>query len=705
MKKANNVQQSITKIVEVNVNNGNNNNPSNASAKELIQINNLKEILGQTSKKGERLILLNKLSEKLLLVAPEEVLKYASQALMMGQIVNAKQQIIKSNLILGAYYNKIEDNESALSHFQNALLVSLELEDNVSSSNCYLEVGHANRKLGQTKAAISNYQSALKLYKELKNNAVVLDIIIILGELSEEIDDLLNAQLYFKLAISKQKEFNIDKSKQANIFNKLGCIYLLTEQYQEAEPVFLEALAINKVVENHLEVSKNSTNLGQVYLNLKQYDQAINFFNIALKSSIADANSIGMASTLKSIGVVYHALEMYDACIRNYNEALVIFKELDDQQEISTLLEVLGKINFQIRNYQKAVSFFKQTLDLGALLMDDRLIVNSHFYLGKVSLKKQNPETAISHFEECIQKAEAANLQSDFIEVYQEISNCYAEMNQYKEAFNMQKKFNVLLEFKLTNSEKTEVQKLKDTTNVSLEKNKQLQTQNVELKRFISSAIQELRPPIRVIASFTEILMKAESNENNDEFLGIVNRSSKRVQSFLKDVYTFSRIIDKSNLPTINISLNNVLKNVLNNLGINHHTQPKVTLLESELPTVNAEPDEMALVLESILMNSLKHNAGRAIEIKIFFEEKEDQLIISVEDNGIGVDKEFQDLVFYLFTRVSSKEKKSCEGTGIGLSMAKKVLNNRKHDIWMETPETGAGTRVSFSVSKPQFPS
>lgn len=702
MKESFNIRHKDPPIVEQNTNGSNSDYSANALEPGMAQINNLKEILGQTHKKGERIILLNKLSEKLLKVAPEEVVKYASQALMMGKIVNAKQQMIKSNLILGQFYKLNEDFEQALLYLDSALQISLELEDNLSSSSCYIEVGSANWKLGRLNNAINNYHKGLELYKEFNNDEIVLSLILILGELSRTIGDLLNARTYYLEALSMQKELKTDLKEQANTLNKLGCIYLETEQYESAESSFLEAICNNKVSGNIMGISENSLNLGVVCLKLKQFDQSIQFFNDALSINISTANSLGIATALKKLGLVYYELEVYDASIRNYKEALGVFKTLGIKKEIAALVEKLGKINFQIRKYRKAISFFKQGLDLGVLLNDHRLVTNSHFYLGKISLKTRNPETAIAHFDNCIRKVELANLQSEFIDVYQEISNCYAQLNKYEEAFQMQKKFNVLLEFKLTNNDRAKVAKLKDSKSVNLKRIKQLHGQNIELKRFISSAIQELITPVRIISSFTDILMKThddESEQNNEEYLDIISRSSKRISSLLKDVNTFTRIIDKSNYPTTNISLESIMETVIENLAINEQTRPNVTLVLPELPKVNAERDEMTLVLESILMNSLKHNAGKEIKVIVSLEEKEDQYVVSVEDNGIGVDKEFQELVFSQFTRISTNN--SYEGTGIGLTMAKKVLNNRKHDIWMETPETGVGTRVSFSVSKP----
>lgn|GEM_PF-4362884 len=667
-------------------------------------IGDFKAVLNHSQKKGERLILLNKLSKKLLKTAPEEAFKYASDALRLGKVLNAKQQLIKTNLILGSYYRIINDHKNALEHYNDVKFISLEIEDKVSSSNAYVQVAQTYWKLGQLKEAIDHYTKGLEQFEGLHNEEVSLDLLLILGELNEQLDELPEAKRYYNLALIKQKELQTGQEQEADILHKMGVVQLLTGEFEKAEPLFLKALGINKLIKNTILVAENANSLGLVYMKLKQYDKAIHFLNDSFKINSYNGITDKIAANLKNLGHVHYELELFDSCIRNYKHALELYKDLGVNKEIASLLESIGQIYFLLKKYRKAITMFKQALNLGTFLKDELLSINCNLHLGKISLITRDPETAILHFDNCIRKAETANLQSFFIGVYEEIAHCYALLGQHEEAYKMQKKYNVLIEFKFSNNNRANVARLEDSTNIGLKQIKQLQSQNIELKRFITSAIQELRSPVRLVSSFSEMMITkdndTEINQNSDEYLEIVNRSSKQINQFLKDIQTFIRIIDNSNYPTTNLNLNTILEQTTELLGINQQNSPVICIVPRELPKVNADKDEMTLVLESILRNSLNHNAGNEIKIWISFEEKDGHYIVSVEDNGIGVDKDFQELVFNQFTRIGTTSDRY-EGTGIGLTMSKKILNNRNHDIWMETPSSGIGTRVSFTVSKP----
>jgi len=704
-KKPQNLQSKQTKLTTLNSIDKKLVNPLIVTNVEKSKINNLKNILNQTFKNGERLILLNKLSERLLTVAPEEAIKYASQALMLGKVINAKQHLMKSNLILGTYYCVMKDFENALMHYNSLLLLSLEIKDKVASSNAYVQVGHANLQLGRVKCSINSYKQALKLYQELSNEPVSYKLLLILGELNKEAANWKDAEFYFQKALIKQRKLRSDLAEEAELLGKLGNIFLHTNQFEKAETVLVEAIEINQELENKAQVAENSNDLGLVCLKLKRYDQAIHCFTNSLKINDLISDTIGVATSYKNLGTVNYELERYDESIRNYNQALDAFKVLGINLEVLELLETLGKLYYLLKKYRKAISYFTQATKIEMIPQNHTSAINCQFYLGKIYLKTKDPKKAIFHFENCSALVEEANLQSEFIEVYQEIANCYAQLNMFNEAFQMQKKYNILFGFKFSNNDHARVAQLEYKENDNLKKIKHLHNQNIELRRLVLSTIQEMREPVRAISSFTDLLMDGDIHPkaNKEEFLQIISRSSKRINSFLKDVDTYTRIIDKSNFPTSDFSLETILWNVIENLGINKRILPNIDVILSELPKVSADRDEMTLVIESILLNALKHNAGKEMMIWIKAQDKDDHYVISIEDNGAIVNQSAQNHIINQFAEVGVPENYSSTKTDFGLTMAKKVLNNRNHDIWIETPSSSIGTRVLFTVSKPSL--
>lgn len=421
---------------------------------EKYMISNLKEILNRTQKNGERLILLNKLSEKLLMMLPEEAYKYASIAWNLGRSIKARAQLIKSNLILGAYHRNKQEFETALEHYQNVLNIGLELEDKISIANAYVQVGYMNWRLRRLNKSIISYTKGLELYIEMNNEKLTLSLTKVLGDLHIEIGNETKAEYYFLSALTKQRQFNENLLEESKLLTKLGEAYLLSGQLVKAETNFLKALSHNKATEDLSEVANNSNNLGVVYMKQKRYDHAIDCFNNALKLNHQHSDTRKIAITYHHLGNAYYELEVNDSCIKNYKEALEAYKRIGDNVKVASLMGLLGKIYFRLKKYRKSLLSLKQAISVSSILDDQRIVIECHFYMGKIALKTRDPETAITHFDNCIRKLEACSLQSEFLEVYQEIASCCAQLNQFAEAYKWEKKYNVLLEFKFSNSDK-----------------------------------------------------------------------------------------------------------------------------------------------------------------------------------------------------------------------------------------------------------
>jgi light-regulated signal transduction histidine kinase (bacteriophytochrome) len=108
----------------------------------------------------------------------------------------------------------------------------------------------------------------------------------------------------------------------------------------------------------------------------------------------------------------------------------------------------------------------------------------------------------------------------------------------------------------------------------------------------------------------------------------------------------------------------------------------------------------MRQLFQNLLNNALKYNEkGKAPKVKITASELEDEWKFSISDNGIGINKEYLDKIFNIFQRLHGKEE--YEGTGMGLAMCKKIVEDHGGKIWAES-ETGKGSTFHFTISKNQ---
>jgi two-component system CheB/CheR fusion protein len=248
---------------------------------------------------------------------------------------------------------------------------------------------------------------------------------------------------------------------------------------------------------------------------------------------------------------------------------------------------------------------------------------------------------------------------------------------------------------------KTTSQKLQST-------NEQLQISNMDLYQFASIASHDLKEPLRKIIAFGNILeskIKEKINEQEKNYLDKIIKSSGRMQNLIEDVLTFSRL-SNTEIALSDSDLTNVVKTVIDDLEISIANK-KAKIKIGKLPVVNAVPAQMQQLFHNLISNALKFNESKVPSIhidavKLNGELKEKMGIdakgyfaIRVKDNGIGFDVEYQDKIFKMFQRLNA----SYSGTGIGLAICKKIMENHGGIIYAES-ELNKGSEFTILLPK-----
>ena len=124
----------------------------------------------------------------------------------------------------------------------------------------------------------------------------------------------------------------------------------------------------------------------------------------------------------------------------------------------------------------------------------------------------------------------------------------------------------------------------------------------------------------------------------------------------------------------------------------------QATVELQELPReISCEPNQLGIVFYNLIGNAIKFNKNENPKVLVTKEEKENEWMFSIQDNGIGIDSRYKDKVFQIFKRLHRREE--YEGTGIGLSLCKRIINRHKGRIWFNS-ELGEGTTFFFTISK-----
>ena len=259
------------------------------------------------------------------------------------------------------------------------------------------------------------------------------------------------------------------------------------------------------------------------------------------------------------------------------------------------------------------------------------------------------------------------------------------EMELRKRAEEEIRQFNISLE-----------RRVADRTAELAEKAKDLARSNAELQQFAYVASHDLQEPLRMVASFTQLLAKRYGDKlDNDarDFINYAVDGATRMQTLISDLLTYARVGTQGR-PLASTECEELLSRVLENLKLIIE-ESGAAITHDPMPVVMADSQQLGQLFQNLLTNAIKFRGEESPRIRISAERKGSEWRISVRDNGIGISKEHADRIFVIFQRLHTKTE--YPGTGIGLAICKKIVERHGGHIWVE-PFPEGGSTFCFTI-------
>ena len=235
-----------------------------------------------------------------------------------------------------------------------------------------------------------------------------------------------------------------------------------------------------------------------------------------------------------------------------------------------------------------------------------------------------------------------------------------------------------------------------ETDQLLLKLNKELLRSNKELQQFAYVASHDLREPLRMISSFTQLLASKYGNrlgKEADEYINFAVDGAKRMHNLINALLSYSRIQTKGQEFT-RLDMNRVLKTALENLSIGI-AETKANITFGDLPGISGDEGQITQLFQNLIGNAIKFNKNLP-QIHISAKGENGNYIFSVKDNGIGIEEKYFERIFIIFQRLDCNGEYS--GTGIGLSICKSIVERHGGRIWVES-EVDKGTTIFFTVN------
>lgn len=228
---------------------------------------------------------------------------------------------------------------------------------------------------------------------------------------------------------------------------------------------------------------------------------------------------------------------------------------------------------------------------------------------------------------------------------------------------------------------------------------RELENKNNDLEMFAYTSSHDLQEPLRMVTSFlTRLQMKYEDqlDDKAHQYIHYAVDGAKRMRQIIMDLLQFSRAVNLDGEKEM-VDLNQLVDDITQ-LYLKVIQEKKAKIRSSKLPTIYTHRMAMHQILQNLISNALKYSSKMVPpDIVVDADELDDHWIFSVKDNGIGIPKEYSEKIYIIFQRLHNKEEYS--GTGIGLAIVKKVVENLNGKIWFEANKD-AGTTFFFTHPK-----
>jgi PAS domain S-box-containing protein len=224
----------------------------------------------------------------------------------------------------------------------------------------------------------------------------------------------------------------------------------------------------------------------------------------------------------------------------------------------------------------------------------------------------------------------------------------------------------------------------------------ELSRSNAELEQFTYVASHDLQEPLRMVASYTQLLARryqGKLDEDADEFIHYAVDGAKRMQELIQDLLSYARVgsagsaFDRVNCQELVAELTSDMRSTLESASADVRV--------GSLPQVSGDQVQLRQVFQNLIGNAVKYCGNERPRIDISAERSDGTWTFSVRDNGIGIEPQYTEQVFSMFKRLHGRDR--YEGTGIGLAICKKIVERHGGRIWVES-QPGDGSTFRFTL-------
>ncbi len=547
--------------------------------------------------------------------------------------------------------------------------------------------------------------------KELETKGIVLDFLgrclVYIGDFSTAYEKQIEALKIYK--------FLKDDLLLANIYYGIGNNYFYQGQHDLSLENFQNAYELYKKLDDEISISQIYGAFGSIYYEQKNYEEALRYNILYYESAKELKDEIVMGWALLNVGSSYEMLNQFDKATSTLSEGLELAKINEDISLEGYILEALAGIFFKEKKYGKALDYIDKSYKIAQGNNDKSNMLDlykSYADLYSAKFDYENYEIYIDKYinlkdslfnEESVDRISQISEQFKLEQIQQQ-----NEINLLKKDKQMQRVLVIssliillllsYLAYARIRSQREKNALLVKKNNEIINQYKILEDSNRDLQNYAKIISHDLKEPLRNISGFSTLLKRKinKSDIGNDEdvieFTDFIINNTNQMNTLLSSLLHYSEItIREVNIEPINVKeeITSILENQ-NSDFIQH--------LDINIKTIQFDANQFRELIVQILDNAIKFkNEDKKLQLSIIGNDFSNYSEITINDNGIGIDKAYYESVFVVFKRLNDRA--TFEGAGVGLAICKKIIEMRGGSISI-TSEVNNGTTVHIKIPK-----
>jgi len=545
---------------------------------------------------------------------------------------------------LGDDYMALGEYDEAYDYFTRSYKISKAIDDSVQAAIAMHNVG--------------------RVFKELGQYDIALDHLEISRKLSEQAGDL---------------------EGPAYTFNEVGDVYLRKQEYDLAEKTLMQALWLTRDLHINILEPEVISRLARLYLAQKEFEKSYNYYDTLETLHQKTQNEFGLAEAQLGKGKLLFSQNNYIDAANLVLEALSIAKRIDARtlqidclRTLSSLYEVQG-------DYKNALTYNKQSKILQDSLFSQDMM--QKIFQDQVQLQTESKDIMIAELSET-QARQANELK---------------RQSFLKNIMVVVVALTVILLFTVYRSGQRRIR----INKLLLEHQNEMKKRSLELEqlnqvkdKFFSVISHDLRSPINSLSAILDLMAKNQIRpEELPHLTQELQLQFNHTKTLINNLLDWTLLqMDKLRIQPTKIHLKDVVDDNFKLLSSLHIKAIKLTNLVPNDVYAHADLNMISLVLRNLILNGIKFTEAGG-EIKVNAERQGEELIVSVQDNGVGISPEVQKILFEKTTGYSTRGTANEKGTGLGLILCKEFVERNGGKIWLNSEE-GKGSTFFFTVAR-----